>query len=339
MFIGIKILTKKKIFLCVLLASAIFLFACGRPISAPELPPIYPPEVSLSESESAGQIFLADPIMSTGLLGIYDLESLDWTSIDEQDAFCQSFGWGNFPYIVFGKSKRLYHAGKIEESSLRFYYTLDDAKLSLTPFATDGELFLYIIADSYIDDTEDEFLKRIANNDWYRRVGTISEDGEFELFANLDGIGVDSGAIAGDYLYFTSYNFTSDLYEVWSVDLTLNDPQQEPVLIRDDYTTFQLYQYQGQVLYLDFEQQILYNDEVTIRFNRDTSTIMIDNEADMLAMKVQVPGEANELVLMNIPSGEVLGTYRKAINYVREGTDITIYGYGFIEHLSLAEEE
>jgi len=161
------------------------------------------------------------------------------------------------------------------------------------------------------------------------------------LVANLDGFVVSDGVIAGDFLYFTSFDdkSRSTRFDVLSINLTLDDPRQEPVLIRDDYVTSKLYQYQGQVLYHDLKQQILYNDEITINLDRDTQDIMIDDEVDMLAMKCETPEGPLELVFVDIPTGKVLGTYLNAINYVREGMDITIYGHGFIEHLSLAEEE
>ena len=280
--------------------------------------------------------------MRLSVLGIYDLENMSWTEVDEQQqASMPCFNWGHHPYFVFGDHGRLYHAGKIEKSAIQFYYTLDDTKLTLTPFATDGELFLYLIANSLYNDTEDELIERRANNDWYRRVVTISNDGEVTLVANLDGFVVSDGVIAGDFLYFTSFDdkSRSTRFDVLSINLTLDDPRQEPVLIRDDYVTSKLYQYQGQVLYHDLKQQILYNDEITINLDRDTQDIMIDDEVDMLAMKCETPEGPLELVFVDIPTGKVLGTYLNAINYVREGMDITIYGHGFIEHLSLAEEE
>jgi hypothetical protein len=262
-------------------------------------------------------------------LGVYDLDRFQWKSIDDadaQDAFFQSFGWGNvYPYFVFGQHGRLFHAGKINEQKLYFNFTLDNEQESLAPFATDGELFLYMIEQV----TEEEFFKKVV---------TISSDGELKTIANLDGMPVMDGVIAGNYLYFTCPVMDTDAFEVWSIDLTKNDPHQQTTLVREDYHSFKIYQYKGNVLFLDFEKQLLFNDEVTINLSQKSDLIMIDDEVNILAEQY-TKDMTLELSFTDISSGEILGTYPGAINFTREGSVITIYGDGFIEKLDLTKGE
>lgn len=303
----------KKIFVSLLLTFFLFLTACKQAAT-------YPPNVSVNEA----QLFLFQPFSNT--LGIYDLESWQWNPIDAQGAFFQGFGWGNeYPYFVVGKQNiHEFQAGKINGSDLRFNYSLKNKKEALAPFATDGELFLYMIEQV----SEDEIVKRVV---------TISDDGTSELVANLDGLPVMDGVIAGDYLYFTCYNEDTELFEVWSFDLTQNNPEQQPVLIQNDYTSFQLYQYRGKLLFVDFEKQILYNDEFTIKLSQKADLIMIDDEANILVEEYVTSENLLEISFTDILSGKRIGVYQKAINFTRTGFTVTIYGDGFIEQLDLTK--
>ncbi|MDR1927142.1 MAG: hypothetical protein LBQ33_00710 [Oscillospiraceae bacterium] len=308
---------KRKLF-CLLLMVFLPLCACGQGASQ-EADVSIPLDISLEKS----QIFLVEPFMDR--LGIYDLTEMQWEPIVEQDAFFQSFGWGNvYPYIVFGQHFRLFHAGRIAGSVLEFNYTLEDKQQSLGPFATNGDLFLYII-------------EQITKDDYTKRVVTISETGELELVANLGGMGVMGGTIAGDHLYFPCPVDDTDFYEVWRFDLTKNDPYQSPELIRDDYTAYRLYQYKGNIVYLDDKNETLYNDESTIPLGRRVDEIMIDEEVNVLVMQYVTQESGMETIFTDISSGQILGTYPNAINFTREGSVITIYGNGFIEELNLSQ--
>jgi hypothetical protein len=284
-------------------------------------PLTYPLEISVDE----GQIFLYNPFNYR--LGIYDLELMRWDEIDEQDAFFQSFDWGNvYPYVVFGQNDRLFHAGKFTDTKLQFYFTLENKQQALTPFAADSNLLLYIIAQG-------------VDEDCVRRIVTISEDGKLKLIADLDGMPVSGGVIAGDFLYFTSYNEDTSLLDVWRINLTKPDTNQKPELIQKNYTSSRLYQYKRQVLFLDLEKQILYSDAITIELSQRADLIMIDDEVNILAEMYVNQDMKLELAFTDISSGQILGTYPGAINFTREGSVITIYGNGFIEELNLSEGE
>jgi len=314
----------KKIFTGIVLMVFVFLYACGQnQIQEDDMALTYLPELSAREEE----FFLFRPFVYQ--LGFYNLELLQWNPIDSdvaQGAFFQGFGWGNiYPYFVFGQHERLFHAGKIAESTLNHSFTLENRKEALTPFATNGELFLYMIEQV----TEDDYIKRVV---------TISNDGKLELIANLDGLPVMDGVIAGNYLYFTCPGENTDFFEIWRINLILNDPYQQPELIRNEYTTFRIYQYQGQVLFLDLERRILYNDEITIELSQRADLIMVDDEVSILVEMYVNSDMVLEIAFTDISSGEILGTFPGAINFIREGSIITIFGQGFIEHLDLQGE-
>jgi len=286
----------------------------------------YPFEISVDE----GQIFLHKPFSNR--LGIYNSAEMRWEAISDQDAMFLSFGFGNeYPYFIFGQHGRLFHAMKIVGSAFRFAgYTLENTQQALAPFATDGELFLYL-AEQVM---EDGFIKQVV---------TISEEGDIALIANLDGMSVMDGVIAGDYLYFTcsivDKGDNSIRYEVWRVNLTRDEPEQHPELIREDYSTYQIYQYQGKVLFLDLDEQVLYNDEVTIDLSQKAELIMIDEKANILVEQYINSESSLELAFTDILSGNLLGTFPNAINFTREGSVITIYGNGFIEYIDLRGED
>lgn len=314
--------TKRFLFALLLIVMGL-LYSC---VKDDKEPLTYPPEILVNES----QVFLHKPFSNR--LGIYDLEKMHWESINDQNAMFLSFDFGNvYPYFIFGQQGRLFHAMKLVDSSLQFNdYTLENTQQAIAPFATDGKRFLYLIEQVI----EDSFIKQVI---------TISDGGEIELIANLDGMPVMEGTIAGDYLYFTcsivneSDNFIH--YEVWRVNLTLNDPEQSPELIRDDYTTYRIYQYQEQVLFLDLEKQILYNDEITIELSQNAELIMIDEEVNILVEQYINSEMTIELAFTDISSGDFLGTFPDAINFIREGFIITIYGNGFIEYIDLRGED
>ena len=313
---------KSKCACAFILVLILFLLCACNSESSQKSNSEYPPSVSVNEN----QIFLYDPFSYS--LGIYDLDLMKWTPIEAQNALFQSFDWGNYyPYYVVGQhNKLLFKAGKVEDSSLDFHFSLKNKAEALAPFATDGETFLYMI-------------ERITENDYFKSVVTISDDGKAELVVNLDGMPVMDGVIAGDYLYFTCPIENSDLYEVWKLNLTEKTIGQKPVLVRNDYNTFKIFQYKGQVLYLNIDEKHLYNNEVKINLSQEADEIMVDNEAGFVAEKYVTDSGHLEITFTDILSGKILGTYKNAINFTRDGTVITIYGQGFIEKLDLGKTE
>lgn len=309
--------SKKAITAVILLLSVLLLSACSK-----ESEQAYPPEASLNSNE----IFVFNPFNYK--LGTYDLDAMEWKEINAQGAFFQGFDWGNvYPYFVVGAQNAYkFCAGKADNASLKFNYYMDNDVQALTPFAADGNLFLYLIEEV----NDETCLKRLI---------TISDEGEAELFANLDGMNVMSGVIAGDYLYFACSCDGSDYYEVWSLDLTKDLQNRSPVLVRSDYDTFRLYQYKNKLLYIDIEKRILYNDEITINMSRKSDLVFIDDDFNILAEEYTNDDNNLEIAFTDISSGAVLGTYVDAINFTRTGSVITVYGNGYIEHLNLSNED
>lgn len=296
-----------------LLLLVFLLSACGQKNEQDFLPKV--------ELDSH-QIFLFNPFSYE--LGIYDLSTMEWSAIDAQGAFFQAFDWGNnYSYYVVGaQDTHDFHLGKAEKGSLTFYYSQNNKKQALTPFATDGKHFLYLIEQ--VD--EKRCLKRIV---------MISEEGKITPVANLDGMGVMGGVLIDGILYFTCPRQDSDFYEVWRLELSEDTGQQKPVLIRDDYNTFRLYRYRNHLLYIDIENRLLYGEDIKIRMSHSADLVWIDDEVNLL-VEEYVNGNHNlEITFTDISSGKILGAYEKAINFTREDSRITIYGSGFIEYLDL----
>jgi hypothetical protein len=276
-------------------------------------------------SIETGNIFLYKPYVYQ--LGVYNFKLKQWERIDDGQTPVQGFGWGNsYHYFVIGQQYvNSFYAGKATESTLKFNFMLESQQEALVPFATDGDLFLYMIEEV----TE--------NNDFFKKIVTISDDGKTSLIANLDGMPAMGGVIVGHYLYFTCPVQNVDFYEVWRIDLNQSGSQQRPLLVRDDYSSYKIYQYQGKVLFLDSKKQSLYNDDISIKLNHEADLITIDSEFGVIAEMYVTEGSQLELKFTDISSKKVLGTYLNAINFTREGTIITIYGNGFIEHLDLSK--
>jgi hypothetical protein len=312
----------KKVFASLLSIGFVLLCACTQD-SNQEFTSAYPPNMSIN----ANQIFLYKPYEYQ--LGVYDLELMQWDSIDDGKTPVQGFGWGNvYPYFVVGQQYvNPFYAGKATDHILQFNFLLENEQEALVPFATNGEVFLYIIEQV----TE--------NNDFFKKIVTISDDGKTTLIVNLDGMPVMGGVIAGNYLYFTCPVQDSDFYEVWKVDLSKTDQYQKPILVREDYSSYKIYQFKEKVLFLDSQKRTLYNDEISIKLNHEADSIVIDDEVNLLVEMHPNAEMSLELVFTDILSGSLLGTYKDAINFTREGSIVTIYGNGFIEHLDLAEGE
>lgn len=303
----------KKVFL--LLYTFVFIMICA---CRNESQQFYPPKINTNEN----QIFLFDPF--NNMLGIYDVDTQQWHPVDAQGAFFQSFDWGNkSPYYVVGQQHIFpFYVGKISNSSLQFHYVLENKNQSLCPFATDGKLFLFLIEEV----TEDDYIKRVV---------TITDNGLVHLIANLDGMPVMEGRIVGDYLYFTCPIDNSDFYNVWKININEHNSDIKPILVRSDYQSFHLYQYQDQLLYLDIENQHLYNDEITINLTKKPDLLMIDDQADIMVEAYVTAENHFVITFIDILTGSILGTYADAINFFRSDSEITIYGNGFIDYLYL----
>lgn len=308
----------KRIFLSVLfLLFVIMLCSCGRGDSA------YPPTVSLNSN----QIFLYDPF--TYKLGTYNLDNLEWTEIDTQGALFLSFDWGNtYPYYTVGNAgTHKFYAGKKADEGLQFYFELDDENMSLVPFATDGKQFYYI-------------AEQMNTNPCKKRILTISETGKAELIYNADGIGIMDGVIADNKLYYTSpCEDGSGNSMVWCLDITSEMQSQRPTLVKDAYSDYKLYVYKDQVMYVDTEKKLLYNDDVRISLTQPSTVIWLDSEAELLVEKYVTPDGNLEMSFTDISKDRVLGTYKDAVNFDVIDSIVYVYGKGFLEHLNLSEGE
>lgn len=304
---------RKHIYIILLLIFVMLLNSCDKDSLQK-----YPPNVSLN----SGQIFLFDPFSYK--LGVYDSELMKWNEVDAQGGQFQSFGWGNvYPYFIVGSyNTQKYYAGKTDEATLRYYYSLGEEGAVLTPFATDGKLFLYIVEQMNVKPCR-------------KRIITISEKGEAETLINLDGFGVMGGVIIGDCLYFVSPHENTEYYNIWSIDLTKDTHNQKPVLIKSDYTDYRLYEYKGKLLYLNLKDKILYNDETNIKLSHESNLIWIDQETDILVEEYVNSENSLEMSITNISTGTVLGAYADAINFRIADSVITVYGNGYIERLDL----
>lgn len=308
----------KKVLFLLILTMLVSFCSCGNNDTQTES--------NINYSVSDSEIFLYEPFSYT--LGIYDTELFEWQPLKVENSFFQSFLWGNeYPYyVVGGQYKNNFQVGMLDDTSLNFYFSLKDKNEALAPFATNGELFFYMI-------------EKVTENEYLKKVVTISPEGTTNLVANLDGFPVMDGVIAGKYLYFTCPIKDSDLYEIWCFDLSTGNPNQEPNLICNDYNSYRLYSYRDKLLCIDVSKKILYNDDVIINLYQKSDLVIINEKYDFIAEKYATPEGKLEISFTAIPSGKVLGRYQNAINFSVSDSVITIYGKGFIEYLYLKQGE
>lgn len=279
----------------------------------------YPTSVSLSDN----QIFVYEPFACQ--LGIYDTKSHEWSNLNVNNSPFLAYDFGNiYPYFTVGNvGTEKYFLGKINRNSLDFNFNLDDEEIALVPFATDGEKFFYIVEQMNINPCKKQII-------------TISDDGKMELIADLDGIGVMDGIIIGNYIYYTApCSDNCGNSSVWCIDISENNENQKSVLIKDEYTNYQLFEFNDEVLYLDSENNVLYNENRTINLSRESSIIWIDDSTNILAEKYVNEDGDLAICFTDISKSKSLGDFINAINFKIEDNKITIYGKGYIKNINL----
>lgn len=308
---------KRIIFLVPIFLFIFILCSCNKDIQN------FQQNISISEN----QLFVYDPFIYK--LGVYDLESMEWSEIGVQDTLCLGFDWGNiYPYYTMGNLGIYeYHAGKIIDNSLDFYFSLDDKNVALVPFATNGTVFYYVVEQMNIEPCK-------------KRIVTISEQGDIETVINLDGVGVMDGIIAGKFLYYTSScDDECGNTNVWKIDISKENDKKQPLLVKKEYNDYKLYEYNDEVLFIDTAKQILYNENIIIKLKQQSTLVWVDDKLNILVEKY-VNSESNiEMCITDITTNRILGIYKNAINFDIEKTTIKVYGRGFIEYLNLTGDE